>query len=101
LPTAAYGKIVNSIGYKAMPGEKSLLSVVIIGFKWVVNDTAEAGIAGVQARRFLIEKSIGNTQQQPVRIAMVELCLECIGTSMPDVSVREQEIAEIREGQTS
>src|SRR5947207_15799380 len=91
-------KIVNTVGDKAMAGEKSLLAVIVIWLERIVDRASQAGVARVQGGRFLIEKSVRKVQQRAVSIAMLKLRLECVATSMTKVSKSEQEISQSRKG---
>src|SRR5947207_11464650 len=91
-------KIVNTVGDKAMAGEKSLLAVIVIWVERIVDRAAKAGVARVQGGRFLIEKSVRKVQQQAVSIAMLKLRLECVAAPMTEVSKPKQEISQSRKG---
>ena len=75
-----------------MAGDKSFLPIIVLRLERIVYSATKAGIAGVQGGRFLVEKSIGKVQQEAVRIAMLELRLECVAASMTKVPKTHQEI---------
>jgi hypothetical protein len=53
----------------------------------IIGYPAQAGAAGVQGRRFLVQIGIGDVEHQAVGKTMIELGLECIGLRMAVVSV--------------
>ena len=76
-----------------MTGDKGFLAIVMIGLEGVVDNAAKTGIASVQARGFLVSKSVRKVQQEAVGIAMLELSLECVGAAMAKISITEQKIS--------
>ena len=55
---SAYRQIVNAVGHKAVLGNERFLAIVVIGFERVVGDASQAGVAGVETGRLLIEVGV-------------------------------------------
>jgi len=72
----------------------------MIRFEGIVGDTAQTGVSRVQAAGLLVQVGIGDVSASGRPNSDAPAGLECIGTAVPEVSVAEQEIAQIREGQT-
>src|SRR5437016_7689725 len=80
-----------------MAGNIAVDSVVAFWLELIVSHPAEAGVAGVQGRRFLVQKRIGDVEHQAVGETMFKLSLKCIGLRMAVVSETYDEISQSRE----
>jgi len=87
LSAAADGQIVDGVGNCAMAGNIAVNSVVALRLELIIGYPAQAGAAGVQGGRFLVQIGIGDVEHQAVGKTMIELGLECIGLRMAVVSV--------------
>src|ERR1035438_1365396 len=95
------GQIVNSIGNETVPGDVAIGAVVRVRVKWVIGDSTQAGVRGVQCTALLIEICVGHIQHKAGLVAPREFGLEGVGVCIPVVSVGEQNLTDWRVGQSS
>src|SRR6267143_718398 len=94
LATSTERQIVDAIGNYAIAGNIAVDSIIAVWLELIIGHTAEAGIAGVQRGRFLVQIRIRNAEHQAVGIAMLELRLESVQLCMAIVSEASYEIPE-------
>src|ERR1700721_3201787 len=94
------GQIVDSISDETMPGYVAIRAVVRVGAKWVVRNSPQTGVRGVQCSALLIEIRIGHIQHKAALVAPRDFGLEGVGICMPEVSEGDREPTTQREGHT-
>src|SRR6202034_3884182 len=95
------GQIVKSIGNEPVPGDVAIGAVIRVGTKWVVGDSPQAGIGGVQCGALLIEIRVGHIQHEAAFVTPSKFGLEGVGVWMPEVSISQKKLSHQREGQSS
>src|SRR5579863_4424448 len=95
------GQIISSICDETVLGDVAIGAVICIGIKWVVADSPQAGVRGVQRTALLIEIRVGHIQHKAALVTAREFGLEGVGISVPEVSVSEQKLSDQRKRQSS
>src|ERR1035438_8945561 len=90
------GQIVKSIGNETVPGDVAIGAVIRVRTKWVVADSPQAGIRGVQCAALLIEIRVGHIQHEAALVTPCKFGLEGVGVSMPVVSISQQKLSHQR-----
>ena len=70
-------------------------SIIDIGIERIVGNTAEAGVASIQAVRFLVQVGVRRIKHKSVAVSAFKLCLVGIRLAMTKIPEAQQEVSDI------
>src|SRR5579864_341608 len=77
-PAPSYRQIIKPIKNEAMARQPCILAIVNIRFELIVGRPTKAGVALIQACRFLVQVGVRRVEHQPTAVTMLDLGLEGI-----------------------
>ena len=69
-----------------------ILAIIAVGAEYVVRNSAKAGIPLINARRFLVQVSIGGIESESAATAL-DLSLKGVGLTVTEVSITHQKVS--------